>query len=192
MPTPDHPDRVAADQLNRFWDAEPGASPGGSPGTVHPGGVDLGGDGASVETLAAAVRALQARDNAPAVDPGFAARLRRDLFAATPTGCGREAPNESEPEPIAAGPRSLGFLPVGPRRPWLEVVAAALLLAIVGGGLGGGNVLPGIGSGSPTIAAHEAPAGTPPGGVCAIAPPPAFSRAAGTPHAATPEAGVCR
>ena len=145
--------------------------------------------------LAAAVRRLHARDDAPAPDPAFALRLRRDLMppAALPVDAASAADADPASVPAPAsldrGGRVLPLLPPLARRPLLELVAAALLLAVLGGSFGGRALLPGLDPGSPTVAAHAAPA-TPPGLSCPASLTPSASPAA-TPPVGTPLALPC-
>lgn len=192
MPTPERPDlggaepdaaeRDAAERLNRIWDALPRGGEDGRDGNVHPGGRTAPWSDDPVAALGEAVRLLHARDDAPAPVPTYAARLWRDLLSPAGTAPATEA------APVAAGPRSLAFLHPGARRSVLEVVAAALFLAVLGGSAGGGGFLPGLRSDSPTVAARDA-AATPPGRACPASPTPAL---AATPPAATPAVDGCR
>lgn len=186
MPMPDDASREAADRLNRVWDAVVLARRDDASREVHPGGADANGEDDPHPMLAAAVLRLHARDDAPAVDPAFAARLRRDLIVPA------ETDPAAVPARLAAGPRSFGLRQVGARRLALELVAAALLLGVLGGGLGGGNVLPGLRSGSPTVAAHEATPGSRAGSDCRASPTPAVSPSAVTPITAAPDGDGCR
>lgn len=174
MPTPSHERerRDAADRLNRFWDAATAARRGVGDG-VHPGGAgadagsnrgsnpgsdrgsDRGPDVGSTAgfVLGEAVRRLHLRDDAPPPDPAFALRLWGDLVASA-AAAGAAASVSSR-----SGSRTVAFLHPGARRSVLELVAAVLLLAVLGGGFGGVLFpgLPGFGSGSPTVAAHNPP-----------------------------------
>lgn len=143
MPTAPDPradDGAAADRLNRAWDAAVRGA------DVHPSGRDgdPGGD------FAVAVARFHARDNAPPPDPAFAARLWAGLVA-PPDGA---APAQEPPSRSAAvSARTLCLLPAGGLRPWPRLVAAAILLALLGGGLGRGGLFPGFVAASPTVAA---------------------------------------
>ena len=145
--------------------------------------------------LAAAVRRLHARDDAPAPDPAFALRLRRDLIslAALPVDAASAAhakpASVAAPAPLGRGGQVLSLLPPLARRPLRELVAAALLLAVVGGSFGGRGLLPGLVPGSPTVAAQAAPA-SPPRPSCPASPTPNASPAA-TPPLGTPLALPC-
>jgi len=143
MPTAPDPradDGAAADRLNRAWDAAVRGA------VVHPGGRD----GEDAGDLARAVARLHARDDAPPPDPVFAARLWAGLVA--PPG-GAASAQEPPPRSAAVSARTLRLLPAGGLRPWPRLVAAAILLALLGGGLGRGGLFPGFVAASPTVAA---------------------------------------
>jgi len=152
-----------------------------------------------VPALADAVRRLHARDDAPAPDPAFAARLRRDLFppgvAATQAASASPADDATTPTPapLVPGGRVLPFLHPIARRPLAELVAAALLLAVLGGSLGGRGLLPNLGGGSPpTVAAHAAAVPTFPALSCVASPTPYPGEApAATPPLGTPSHRPC-
>lgn len=219
MPTPSHERerRDAADRLNRFWDAATEARRGLG-GRVHPGGAgapgshdpdsgsdpesdpgsdpgsDVGSDAGFV--LGEAVRRLHRRDDAPPPDPAFAVRLWGDLVASA------AAEGAADPVLSRSGSRTVAFLHPGARRSVLELVAAVLLLVVLGGGLGGVLFpgLPGFGSRSPTVAAHNPPATAAtattteiprPGAPCSASPTPAATFAPTGWGFATPEGDDC-
>lgn len=138
--TPDPSAAGAADRLNAWWDAEVRRA-------VHPGG----GEGALETDLAPVVTRLHARDDAPPPDPAFADRLWRELVAPAVAG----ARPDSDPARSAPAAPSLGLVRPTAGRPLLELIAAAVLLALLGGGLHRDGRFPGFAVGSPTVSAHE-------------------------------------
>lgn len=132
-------ERMSADALDRFWDGLTSAHPGGP---SRP-------DELLDPSLQRSVRRLRLVDETPAPDPVFTARLRSELMTTLPT------PVVVSP---VAGSRRFGTL--ARRRVLVElVVAAALLLAV----LGGGPVLKlpvSLDPAAPTVAASAAATGS--------------------------------
>ena len=135
----------AAERLNHYWDTFLRDR------TVHPGGPPSSPGNGLEPDLAAAVSHLHARDDTPAPAPEFAARLWRRLVPPTA---------EPLPAPVAPVTRRAGHLPFlhpAAGRPLIELLAAALILALVGGSLGRSALFPHSTAASPTVSVQEAP-----------------------------------
>jgi hypothetical protein len=140
-------DATAADHLNHYWDALLRDGP------VHPGGSPLPPNGLD-PILAVAVQRVHALDDTPPPAPDFAAGLWTRLVATAGT---ERAESLAPVVPTAGGAHQLRFLHPIAGRPLVELIAAAILLAVLGGSLGGPGLFPRLTSASPTAAAAEAP-----------------------------------
>ncbi len=133
----------AAERLNRYWDDLLRDR------AVHPGGPAAPAAGLDLD-LAAAVRRLHALDDAPAPDPVLAARLWPALVSPA-----ADAPATGDPTPVTAGAHALRLVHPALGRPLVELIAAALLLAVLGGSLGGRGGFPSLSGPVPTASAQE-------------------------------------
>lgn len=111
---------AAIDALDRFWDArQAGRDHDDGPNELDPG-------------LTATVGALHRLPDASGPDPGFVRRLERDLLSQIPgneAGGRQPASIARSTVPIRHPHRGRGLLRVA------EVLAAAVLIALIGGGL---------------------------------------------------------
>lgn len=131
-------ERLTADALDRFWDGLTAAHPGGPP---RP-------DELLDPSLQRLVRRLRLVDETPGPDSLFATRLRAELVS-------------SQVAPVAIRPSVSGrrFGSLARRRVLVElVVAAALLLAVLGGGPAL-NLPVSLDPAAPTVAASAASGG---------------------------------
>lgn len=132
-------ERVTADALDRFWDGLTAAHPGGP---SRP-------DELLEPSLQRSVRRLRLVDQTPGPDPVFASRLRTELTRRQPA--------------LVAIPPAFGgcrFGSLARRRVLVElVVAAALLLAVLGGGPAL-NLPVSLDPAAPTVAASAAAPGS--------------------------------
>lgn len=140
-------ERDRADELNRWWDAL--VLGGAVDPDERPPVASAGADPA----LAVALRRLHALDDAPLPESAFGARLWQGLVAPVPA---REEPASSLVEasnrrvaPPLRVVHPLGGGALG------RMAAAAIVLAVLGGSLGGRGLIPTLTGGSPTVSAHE-------------------------------------